>query len=413
MRGKRWLAAILCLLLLAGLGASALGEEYTTLEPGMKGTDVKRLKVAMYWLGYFKTADVSDSYNDVMVERVKQLQRNNGLEETGIADPALQELVFSGNAVKTATAPKPSPVPPTPIPVVSPQTTPQPPALTEAGFLSPDSGMEEYVYENEADGLWVYISRDLAVDLRRYTDVENATVWFEADIHCSPEAPLTSFLTQPYPAGKEVKSVKMRYPQELARENKVVLAFTDDQFGDRINGGSKPGVIVRNGQIIVDNTVEKDKFPNLQVLAVFRDGSMKAFGSTAHTAQEYVDMGAMTTYAFGPILVTDGHLGDYMLRDEYYTYREPRCAIGMIEPYHYMLIVVKGRFNYSNGQYFAGQYMTWVADKMLEKGVVEALNLDGGGTTALMFMGKLIRISDNETRHVSGISGFGYSEQVR
>lgn len=393
----------LALVIIISACAFAGAEEYETLELGMKGPAVKRLKVAMYWLGYFKTDNVSDAYNDVMVERVKQLQRNNGLEETGIADPALQELVYSGNAVKTATAPRPSPVPPTPVPVQFPQSTPRPPALTAEGFLAED---DEYVYADAAEGLWIYISQDLAIDLRRYTDAENKQVWFEADIHCSPEAPLTSFL----PETPIVRRAKMVNPIDFARKKKVVLAFSDDQFGDRINGGSRPGIIVRNGEIIAEKTVEhgKGRFPNLEVLAVFADGRLKTFNSDAHTAQEYLDMGVVSTYAFGPILISEGQLSEYMLRAEYYSYREPRCAIGMIAPYHYVLIVVNGR-----NEAAKGQYLNWVADRMLELGVVEALNLDGGGTTALMFMGTRINRTGSDIRQVSGISGFGYSEKVQ
>ena len=68
------------------------------------------------WLARFSHAlhqyeRLSDEYNSLTVERVKKLQKNNGLEETGIADAELQALVFSGNAVKTDTAPKPSSTP--------------------------------------------------------------------------------------------------------------------------------------------------------------------------------------------------------------------------------------------------------------------------------------------------------------
>ena len=92
---------------------------YRTLRKGMNGRDVQRFKIAMYWLGYFREKNLSDEYNSITVERVKKLQRYNGLEETGVADPALQELVFSGNAITTETAPKPSKTPkpaPTPKP---------------------------------------------------------------------------------------------------------------------------------------------------------------------------------------------------------------------------------------------------------------------------------------------------------
>ena len=198
-------------------------------------------------------------------------------------------------------------------------------------------------------------------------------------------------------------------PIDLAKENQVVLAISDDHFGDRWNGGSRPGVIVRNGTIIHDKTVKygQGKFPNLEVLAVFADGSMKTFKSDEHTAQEYVDMGVINTYAFGPILVQDGQLSEYMLRDEYYTYREPRCAIGMIEPHHYFLLVAKGRTSDS-----VGVYLTWLADKMIEKGVKEGFNLDGGGTTALIFMGEMLNKGTKNVRATTSITGFGTSDLV-
>ena len=410
MRNKKLLfvcAGVLCLTLAA---VSALGAQaYRTLSQGDEGQDVLRFKQAMYWLGYFTTENVSDQYNGTTVERVKWLQKNNGLEETGIATPELQELVFSGNAVKTDTAPKPSSVPtpsPTPIPVQGPQATPSLPPLTEDGFLAPEAGTEEYIYADAEDGQWRYISASLSIDLRRYTDVENTLVWFEGDIRCSAETPLTAYLTQ----GTKYQGKAYTNPLTLARENKVVLGISDDHFGDRWNGGIRTGVIVRNGQILTERTFPANHaaFPNLEVLAVFADGSMKTFPSDAHTAQEYLDMGVVNTYSFGPILVSEGHLSEYMLREEYYTYREPRCALGMIEPYHYILLVAKGRTSDSKGV-----YLTWLADKMLEKGAVEAMNLDGGGTVALMFMGEMLNKSTSNVRSVTSITGFGNSPQVR
>ena len=341
---------------------------------------------------------------------MKQLQKNNGLEQTGIADPALQELVFSGNAVKTKSAPKPSPVP-------TPAPTPKPPLdlsailppQTEEGFLAPGAGTDEFVYTDEAEGVWIYLTSSLAIDLRRYEDIsdkKNPVVWFEADIHASPESPMTAYLTQ----GKKYQGKSYSTPVKLARLNRVVLAFADDNFGDRWNAGSRTGVIVRNREIIGERTVAdgKGKFPNLEVLALFEDGSMKTFASDAHTAQEYLDMGVVDTYAFGPILIQDGQLSDYMQRSEYYSYHEPRCALGMIEPYHYYLLVVKGRTSDSNGA-----YLTWLANNMLQHGVQEGINLDGGGTTAIVFMGQILNWSSvKQLRQTTSITGFGVSEQV-
>lgn len=409
MHAKRWL--ILITLILLGILVFSLSQAstYRVLKQGMEGQDVLNLKRAMYWLGYFTNQqNLTDQYNATMVERVKQLQKNNGLEETGIADEAFQELVYSGNAIKTSTAPKASPVPtatPTPVPPKSPVIDPEFPERTEEGFLAPEVEEEEFVFIDKDDGRWIYLTHSLSIDVKRYNESVTPLEWFEIDIYDSEESPLSTYLQPGYGTyGKAYDT-----PVVMARAAHAVLAFSDDNFGDRWNGGAKPGIIIRDGQIIKEETFKayQPTFPNLEVLAVFEDGSLKTFLSNEYTAQEYLDMGVRTTYAFGPILVQDGELSEYMLRDEYYTYHEPRLALGMIEPHHYFLLVANGRASTSKGV-----YLTWLADKMLEKGVTEALNLDGGGTVALVFMGQIINKSMNNLRETTSITYFGTSDLV-
>ena len=134
---------------------------------------------------------------------------------------------------------------------------------------------------------------------------------------------------------------------------------------------------------------------------------MKAFISDAHTADEYLAMGARHVLSFGPMLVAQGELVDYVMSPKYYPYHEPRLAIGMIEPYHYMILAVEGREDGSKGA-----KLDWMAEKMKELGCTEALNLDGGGTAALMFMGEVLNRSDKDMRSVSTLIGFGQSEKV-
>lgn len=54
---------------------------------------------------------------------------------------------------------------------------------------------------------------------------------------------------------------------------------------------------------------------------------------------------------------------------------------GMIAPGSCCALVITGRKEGSKGAYFG-----WMAEKRLEMGAQEALNLDGGGTSALVFM---------------------------
>lgn len=395
IRLRRILCLALCLaLLLCTLPAQA---EYRELSTGMSGRDVLALKQAMYYLGYFTSLNLSDSYNDIMAQRVKNLQKANGLPETGVADAALQELVFSGQCKPTKGAPKPTAVPtPAPTPIV-PQNLPGFPQLTEQGFLP--EGQEPYVYINKEDGLWIYKSDALSVEVRRCVDNVETLTWYETEVYCTPESPLTTCMTE----GK-VPGWRCLPPAKLADNNNAVLALTDDFFAARRNNKRTVGIVIRNGEVISDKTLAggSRKFPNLDVLAVFNDGSMKAFASDAHTAQEYLDMGVTNTFAFGPILVSDGQLGPLMTDNTYYYGNEPRCAIGMIEPYHYIILTVRGRAKDSGGVYFR-----WLADKMLEKGAVEAMNLDGGGTVALVFMGKMINKTTTNPREVNSLITFG------
>ena len=392
---------ILLLLACVLLPLRAYAGEYRELSVGMTGADVEKLKKAMYWLGYFNSLNLDDHYSETTARRVKQLQKNNGLEQTGVADPALQELVFSGKAVKAKNAPRPSP---TPEPPPTPGPTPRP---TPEGM--PDSVTEEYVWEDSENGLWIYQAAGLSIVINRYetTLKKNAAIlWYEADIRCSPEEPLRTWLTE----GRKTPGTAFKNPLETALKNRAVLAFCDDHYGDRRSKDRVVGVIIRNGVVYSDKTRRggSSAFPNLDVLAVFQDGSMKTFVSDAHTAQEYLDMGVLHTYAFGPILVQDGQLSEGMLQKDRYTDKAPRCALGMIEPWHYYLVVVKGQSDDSQGV-----TVPWVAQRMLEAGVQEALNLDGGGTATLMFMGKLLnRRTAANLRDTTSISGFGSSELV-
>ena len=400
LKMKRLIALLLLLVFCLPPLCSAAGE-YRELSVGMTGSDVEKLKKAMYWLGYFNSLNLDGRYSETTARRVMQLQKNYGLEQTGVADPALQELVFSGKAVKAKNAPRPSATPePPPTPGPTPRPTPE---------RIPEGETEEYVYEDSENGLWIYQSPGLSIVINRYETAlkKNDTIlWFEADIRCSPEESMRAWLTE----GRKTPGTAFKNPLETALKNRAVLAFSDDHYGDRRSKNRVVGVIIRNGVVYSDETRRggSSAFPNLDVLAVFRDGSMKTFLSDAHTAQEYLDMGVMHTYAFGPVLVQDGKLSEGMLDTKRYSDRAPRCALGMIEPYHYYLVVVKGQSDDSQGA-----TVPWVARRMLEAGVQEALNLDGGGTATLMFMGKLLnRRTVANLRDTTSISGFGTSESV-
>ena len=399
MLAKKWFTVLIMIVLAAGLICPAAADEYVTLEKGMSGPAVLKLKQAMYYLGYFTSLNLSDAYNDVMVERVKRLQSRNGLTQDGIATPALQELVFSGQCVPSENAPAPTPVPTEPPSPLSPEGLPgDMPECDDRGLMIGDG---EYVFADKDMGLWIYKSSTLSVVIKRFTAQVDKLIWFECDIVCTPDSRLTTYVTPGRIPGKAYTS-----PIAMARDNNLVLAITDDFFGHRLNENRYTGVVIREGTVIGENTYKstKEGFPNLEVLAHFEDGTLKCFDSAEYTAQEYLDMGVLNTFAFGPILVSDGQIDPRVLDKNYYHYREPRCVLGMIEPYHYAALVVKGRADDSKGI-----YMDWLAQRILEMGATEALNLDGGNTVALVFMGELLNKPNKNMRNVTSVIGFGHT----
>ena len=385
-------------IVIALLPLSVVAEQYRTLQQGDSGTDVIRLKTRMYYLGYFTSMNFSDTYNSTTVERIKLLQKKNGLKQTGIATPELQELIFSDECIYQAPTPKLEISPPPAAQASEKEGIPWPEMDTE-GFLN--SAQKPFVYENVDTGFWAYVSKDILVEIQRFEDRSMTIVWFETTISLSPNIRLRSFLVP----GKK-KSTFWQPADILSQYENVVLAFSDDFFGYRTRyEGKNEGIIIRDGQIIAESTVKSTskKFPPLEVLALFDDGSMRTFESDEKTAKEYLDMGVTDTFAFGPILVKNGEINE-SIKTYDKTRREPRTALGMIEPRKYLVITALGRRTNSKGASFA-----WLAEKMQEKGAVEALNLDGGNTCSLIFNGKLINrpanVRKSDIRYVSGLIG--------
>ena len=138
-------------------------------------------------------------------------------------------------------------------------------------------------------------------------------------------------------------------------------------------------------------------------MALLPDGSMKTFVCDAHTAEEYLEMGAEQVFSFGPWLISDGEINPEVLNPKYYPYNEPRVAIGMVEPWHYVAVVVRGRPKSTH----AGVHLDWLAQLLRDRGCVEALNLDGGQTATMMFNGKIIETGDKALRSQGSMICFG------
>ncbi len=279
------------------------------------------------------------------------------------------------------------------------------PKLNEAGFL--DEG--EFVFQDADVGLWRYASATLKVEIHRIYDKTKNLTWYEAEVwsrngeifRCVPNDP-----------EERIKSTD--WPANIAKKNGTVFAINSDFAHLRIQQKIRSGVLIRAGEILGERTYAHNKgtFPNLDTMALYPDGRMEVYASDAYKAQEYLDMGALDVLAFGPYLIKDGQLNETALK-KYGKSLAPRTAVGMVEPGHYFAMMLEGRHSKSKG---AG--ISFLADKLLEKGCQTGFNLDGGQTATMVFMGEqIIHVgktsgTNASARRAAEILGIGTSGQV-
>lgn len=280
--------------------------------------------------------------------------------------------------------------------------------LAAQAWAEETQAVETQVVANSEAGEWLYESGSLRVTIHRRQDEAAKLVWYEAELFCSPESPLLAVSSNPEKPGS-----KFLNPERIARKNHLVFAVNDDYFGDRIYNKETPGIVIRGGKILYKKTYKSgsNALPNLDTMALYPDGSLKVYQSRELTAQDYIDQGATDVFSFGPYLIRAGTINPRL--EGCYKNKEPRVGFGMIEPYHYLCVVAEGRHSRSKG---VG--LSWLADKMRELGAVEALNLDGGQTAALVFMGEKINTTGKfgakaNIRNLSGMLGAGASDLVK
>lgn len=299
----------------------------------------------------------------------------------------------------------------TPAPTEVPAYMAHMPALNAKGFL--DEG--EYLYSSEDEGLWIYISQTSKVIIQRKYDATQPLTWFEADLYGDLDAGemLRTVQNDPEKMGKVRVDAT-----ETAKKHNVVFAMNTDYYTYRVavNNNRHTGIVIRDGRILYDDPytekqVTNSMFPNLDMLAFMPDGSLKVYHSWEKTAQEFIDEGVQTVYSFGPYLLLDGKVSERAYANN--ENKNPRCAIGMVEPGHYVAIMCEGRLKRS-----AGVTISYLAKMMRAKGCQVAFNMDGGQTAVMVFMGKQLNQigaydgGKTNSRPTSEVLGFGTSEQV-
>ena len=148
--------------------------------------------------------------------------------------------------------------------------------------------------------------------------------------------------------------------------------------------------------------------PNYETFAILDNGDAESYLSTDYTAEQYIADGATEVFTFGPCLVRNGELTEYL--QHAHTSYNPRMALGVAEPGHYVAMLCEGRLPRSKGV-----QMTTLAQMMKDRGCTTAVNMDGGQTAVFSFMGKqLNQVSEDMPRGRKSVEllAFGTSELV-
>lgn len=223
-----------------------------------------------------------------------------------------------------------------------------------------------------------YSDSKTSITLKQYREYDSNI--YVADVTVSDASDLkTALANNTY--GRNVTDTT----SDMAENNNAVLAINGDYYGAR-----QSGYVIRNGKLYRDTSGNRD------ALVIQKNGEFKFVSESETSASELLQDGALQVFSFGPVLLNNGEIsvGE---NDEVgmAMASNPRTAIGYLGNNHYVFVVSDGRTSES-----AGLSLYELASFMKELGVKDAYNLDGGGSSTMVFKGEII---NNPT--TSGRSG--------
>ena len=173
---------------------------------------------------------------------------------------------------------------------------------------------------------------------------------------------------------------------DMAEENNAVLAINGDYYGAR-----QSGYVIRNG------VVYRSQGSNGEDMVISKDGSLSFISESDTTTDSLIQKQTWQVLSFGPVLVENGQVA-VSENDEVgmAMASNPRTAIGTVAKNHYLFVVSDGRTSES-----AGLSLYELANFMKSLGATNVYNLDGGGSSTMVFQGEVV---NNPTTNGNKIS---------
>ncbi|MCD8117677.1 MAG: phosphodiester glycosidase family protein [Oscillospiraceae bacterium] len=258
--------------------------------------------------------------------------------------------------------------------------------ITEKAADSAENSAEPVITESS------YSDGNLTITITEYREYDTS-IYVADVVMSSAEYLRTAFAENTYGRNVTAKT------SEIAASVGAILAINGDYYG-----AQESGYVLRNGVLYRSDAVRGQ-----EDLVIYQDGSFEIISESDVTAEALLAQGAMQILSFGPALVENG---DIAVTDEDEVGKaktsNPRTAIGVIDDLHYLLVVSDGRTDES-----AGLTLYELAAFMQSLGAETAYNLDGGGSSTMVFNGTVINNPTSsgrsiKERSVSDIVYIGY-----
>ena len=250
----------------------------------------------------------------------------------------------------------------------------------------PEENTEPIITDN------YYFDGEIEITITQYREYDSDI--YVADVKLADVKYLkTAFAKNTF--GKNIK----QETSVIAQDNNAIFAVNGDFYGSQ-----ESGFVLKNGLLYRADPIKKQ-----EDLVIFYDGSFDFVIETEVSAYDLYENGAYQILAFGPSLLKNGQpTGSNNAPRGAIKKNNPRTAIGRVNDLHYTFVVCDGRTDISKG-------MTTdeLAEFMQNLGIIDAYNLDGGGSATMYFNGKLVNNptfdgNNFEERNVSDIVYVGY-----
>lgn len=233
-----------------------------------------------------------------------------------------------------------------------------------------------------------YEDDNIKINIQEYEEYN--TKIYVADIELKDSLLLkTAFANSTY--GKNITAKT----SDISEEVNAILAINGDYYGVQ-----ESGYVLKNG-VIYRNTPAK----NREDLVIYEDGTFEIIEEEKVSLEELLEKGAYNVLSFGPGLIDNGNIivdtNDEVGRA---MASNPRTAIGYIDDNHIIFVVSDGRTNESEGL-----SLYQLATFMQKIGCKKAYNLDGGGSSTMVFNGNII---NNPTTNGNKVSERSVSDIV-